>query len=181
MSKTISANLSQDELMQIDQYCKDNGITRSKFIKKSMKNTMDTKQNKSLEDTSVDPKTEKTSFIKKLVAEMDKERELRKKMEPKLKEAHDTGMKKGQENMMDHWKNKNCPKGKCKTCDLKYEIQDKQRSKDVEEFKPILQNTTNTNFLYGVQHGIKARMTYPDTDPNQLYASILNSVQTKQY
>lgn len=181
MSKTISANLSQDELMQIDQYCKDNDITRSELIKKSMKNAMDAKQNKSLEDTPVDPKTIETSFIKKLVAEIDKKKELRKKIEPELKEANDTGMKKGHVLTMDHFRDKNCPKGSCEICNLKYAIQDKQRSKDEEEFKPTLQNTADRKLLLGIQYGIKARMKYPDADPNQLYTYILNHAQPKQY
>ena len=181
MVKTISANLSQDELMQIDQYCKDNNISKNDLIKGSVKDRINAKQNKSLEDTPVDPKTIETSFIKKLVAEIDKENELRKKIEPELKEAHDTGIKKGQDNMMDHWINKNCPKGSCEICNLKYAIQDKQRSKDVEEFQPTLQNTASNSYCQGVQDVITTMNENPDKNTNEVHAHVLKNILPRRY
>ena len=179
MSKTISANISEDENNRIEQYCKNNKISKNNLTKNSIRNTINQNtpsgQDQLLEtDTIQKTKNIQTDIISESVKEINAKNKIRKEIEPRIKEQ-------SHREFLEHLKSKTncCPN--CEICNIKNNIENILMKKQ-EEKLVSLYNQYNNQFkerelnshLTGIQNGMKLMMANPNEDPKKAYQFYLD-------
>ena len=133
--RTISANMSKDENLAIDEYCKNNKITKSDLAKESINEKMNHNPSKIIKTPDIIEKITNASIdtidIKKAVAEIEKRGKIKKEIEPQIKNQT-------KDEILNHLKFKTNCNPNCEICSVRNDIKKKQVCKNK---KTKIQNT----------------------------------------
>ena len=190
---TISANLTKEEKLEMDEYCKNNNISKNDIIKNGIKNQMNQESpgtpittgiteplepKKNLSDTSISKINEeiKNKNEEKIYSKDD----IKNQIKPQIKK--DTT-----EEVINHMKNKNCG-SKCNICNTRDSIKNtamkNQENNDIKIInKKINENNLQDQIDYGngIIAGIKSMKANSDKNTKDVYEFALKRTKNNNY
>ncbi len=175
MTKTISANVNRDENKHIEQYCKDNNISKNDLIKNGIKNQMNQEPTK-LPETLEPKKNLSDMSISKINEEPKNKNEEKRYSKNDIENQIKPQIKKDTtEEVINHMKNKNCGSG-CNICNTINSIKNTAMTlQENNDMKIINKKINETNqqaqidYENGIIVGIKSMKANSDENTKDVY------------